>query len=654
MATPLIRLPQEQGGTMYAFSSAARDLTRAYYNPDLVFEYSKFALLDLPVVSSPSPGSTNNYIQFDNLFEGGAVGIAPNYKNTVPDDNANRHFAQTFQNYALNLENSILNDDDFDDTLYSSDAEKVLFKWLNHIGAFRVRTATSQEAASGFSRVIEENNSELTGSEYSKLVQYIGDIDVSNDKNYQGNTYNEIFINVPSSVGYTPEVLFKASAYNTTATQYQPGLNADSFINGRSGQTHPDPNINLGALADNADGNINLDINETYHYGIDFDPSAYAKIVNDSTLNNLFDYSKRGGDFRFNAILVYYDVYSKSNAGNKSTNLYGIIILDNWKLDPGSTGWYIPEFTKYKPNEVTGLNGNAYALKLNVKFNSSLDNVGVEKNINDFSTFSMDIFFDTTSSLEQASKILIETNRNYSDLVKRFADLETLFLTQLEQEDLVFRINNLETAIENASLNFSSASDILDMISSTNQRLNQIINGEIPTEVQYNTDVLKAGDGIKIDKSNTNSIKIHNTNYGYSLNELYSYEISTGQILLNLNSETPFNPSKSGTEAIWTRIKKYDNLVRIYLELTEVFDNNLNIYLDDTVSSFKKGQTIKFTFKTPILNLNNNSINIYADKQNGWILKASIPASELLSNKPYIEMICVDEINKTFELEIIR
>ena len=41
MATPLIRIPQEQGGTMYAFSSAARDLTRAYYNPDIVFEYSK-------------------------------------------------------------------------------------------------------------------------------------------------------------------------------------------------------------------------------------------------------------------------------------------------------------------------------------------------------------------------------------------------------------------------------------------------------------------------------------------------------------------------------------------------------------------------------------------------------------------------------------
>lgn len=649
MATPLIRIPQEQGGTMYAFSSAARDLTRAYYNPDIVFEYSKFALLDLPVVSEPAPGSTNNYIQFSNLFEGGQGGVAPAYSDTTPDDNANRHFAQTFQNYALNLENFILNDDDFDEALYSSDAEKILFKWLNHIGAFRVRNATSQEASSGFSRVIEENNSELTGSEYSRLVQYIGDIDVSNDKNYQGNTYNEVFINVPSSVGYTPEVLFRASEYNTTATQYQPL----SVINGRSGQTHPDPNINLEALADTIDGTINLDITETYHYGIEWNSAAYAKIVNDNTLNNIFDYSKRGGDFRFNAILVYYDMYSKSNVGNRSTNLYGIILLDNWKYDPASTGWYIPEFTKYKPNEVTGLNGNAYALKLNVKFNSSLDNVGVEKNINDFSTFSMDIFFDTTSALEHASKILLEANKNYSDIVSRFENLENLFLTQLDQEDLVLRLNQLETAIENASLNFSSSSDILDLISSTNQRLNQIINGEIPSEIQYNTDILKAGDGTKIDKSTPNSIKIHNTNYGYYLNELYSYEVSTGQILSTVNSDTPFNPLNSSTDAIWSRIKRYENLVRIYLE-QEVFSSNLNIYLDDTITEFKKGQVVKFTFKTPILNLDNNSINIYTDKQNGWKLKASISASDLLSNKPYIEMICVDEINKTFELEIIR
>lgn len=652
MATPLIRIPQEQGGTMYAFSSAARDLTRAYYNPDLVFEYSKFALIDLPVVAEPSPGTTNNYIQFDKLYEGGTVNsgdIAPNYDSTSPDDNANRHFAQTFQNYALNLENFILNDDDFDEVLYASDAEKIFFKWLNQIGAFRTKTATSQETVGDLSRLVEEDNSIQTGSEYSKLVQYIGDIDVSNDKNYKGNTYNEVFINVPSSVGFTPEILFKASEYNTTATSYQP----TTFINGRSGQTHPDPKINLESLADSEDGTINIDSNDTYHYGIDFDSNSYAKIVNDKKLNTLYDYAQRGGDFRFNAILVYYDVYSKSNTGNKSTNLYGIVLLDNWKYDPRNEGWYIPEFTKYKPNEITGLNGNAFALKLNVKFNSSLDNVGVEKNINDFSTFSMDIFFDTTSALEQASQILLEANSNYSKLSQKVNDLESLLLTQNEQEDLIQKVHQLRIDLENVDLNFNNSTSLLDMISSTNQRLNQVINGEIPAEVQYNTDVIKAGIGTQIDKSTPGKIKINNKNYGYNLNQVYVYENETSEIGEIITVNEPFNPNESVNKSIWSRIKNYDNLIRIYLE-QESFVNNLNIYLDDTINEFKVGQVIKFTFKTPILNLNNKNINIYTDKQNGWKIVSQIQPNELLSNKPYIEMVCTDEINKTFELEIIR
>ena len=67
MATPLIRIPQEQGGTLYAFANAARDLTRSYYNPDLNFEFSKFALIKVPAVTVPSLGSTNNYIEFNKL-----------------------------------------------------------------------------------------------------------------------------------------------------------------------------------------------------------------------------------------------------------------------------------------------------------------------------------------------------------------------------------------------------------------------------------------------------------------------------------------------------------------------------------------------------------------------------------------------------------
>jgi len=647
MATPLIRIPQEQGGTLYAFSSAARDLTRAYYNPDINFEYSKFALIDIPVVSDPGT-SGFNFIQFENLYEGGLVppgGQAPSY---TPDGNANVDFAQTLQNYALNFENFILTDDDFDNSLYSTDAEKILFKWLHHIGAFEVKAANSQQVISGYSRAIENEDTTNTGNNYSRVVKYIGNIDVSNDKNYQGNTYNEIFVNVPSSVGYTPEILFKSTAYNTTATSYQPG----SEINGRSGQTHPDAFLGLESIADNDNGTISLDPVDLYDYGIEWNSTLYSKIANDPQLNNFLEYSKRGGDFRFNAILVYYDLYSKSNVANKSTNLYGILILDNFKDDPNTTGWYIPELTKYKPNDVTGLNGNAFALKLNVKFNSSLDNVGVELNINDYSTFSMDIFLDTTTALENAAKLLVDAANSYASIAERVAYLENLVASSTST-DYSTKISALETAVENASLNYASSTSILDMITSVNTRLNQIISGVIPTEIQYNTNVLSAGNGMKIDKSNPSMIKLVNDNNGYTLNSVFDYEFipeTTGSLIAPSNL---FNLNLTASHGLITRIRPFDNLIRINTD-TGTMTGDLNIYLDDSINSWKNGQTIKFSFKNQLPTLGTYKINIYTDKNNSYVLKASIDSNNILSQKPYFELICVDEINKTFELEIIR
>jgi len=48
------------------------------------------------------------------------------------------------------------------------------------------------------------------------------------------------------------------------------------------------------------------------------------------------------------------------------------------------------------------------------------------------------------------------------------------------------------------------------------------------------------------------------------------------------------------------------------------------------------------------------------DKLNGWVHTITIPTTELsiigfpVKYKPYIEIICTDEINKTFETDIIR
>ena len=661
MATPLIRIPQEQGGTMYAFANSARDLTRAYYNPDINFEFSKFALLDLPVyadgnLSDPNdPTSGPNYINYTNLFEGGGGENASAYSDTAHDGNGNVHFAQTFQSYALNLENMLLNpevNDDFDDVLFQSDAEKIFFKYLYHINAIRVRTATSQEVSTGYSRMIELDDSTQSGSEYSQVIKYIGNIDVTNDKNYKGQQYNEIFVNVPSSVGYTPEVLLETSKFNTNNIKFVPG----SEIEGRtSDNIHPDPFLSLESYADQSDGTYNTDENEIPTFGIDFNASAYSKIINDPKLNSVLEYSQRGGDFRFNAILVYYDIYSKSNIGNKATNLYGIILLDNWKEDTSNDGWYIPELTKYKPNEVTGLNGNAFALKLNLKFNSALDNVGIEKNVNDYSTFSMDIFLDTTSALENAVQLLKDANKRYNSISKKVEMLESFFLSSENLQGISKRLDNIEQDVENATLNFQDERSLLDLITNTNSRLNQVISGVIPAEIQYNTDVLESGNtGVSIDKSSTGKVKISCVNYGYSLGQTYVYDTVTSTNERELSADSMFLPDEAGTKAVWQRLKEFDNLVRIYTDQAQSFDSNLNIYLDDTITNWKKGQVVRVTFKNKIKNLSTHYITLWTDKSNGWSQKLSISLSDLLSNKPYIEIVCVDPVNKTFEYDILR
>ena len=138
MATPLVRIPQPQGGTMYAFASSARDITRAFNSADINFEFSKYALLDLPDFTQSTNGS--NAIDFTaNLKQASGQPYVANMPNV--------DFAQTFQNYALNLEELLLNDDDYDPILMQSDAEKIFFKWLSSLGAIDFRTTDYNESS---------------------------------------------------------------------------------------------------------------------------------------------------------------------------------------------------------------------------------------------------------------------------------------------------------------------------------------------------------------------------------------------------------------------------------------------------------------------------------------------------------------------------
>ena len=645
MATPLVRIPQPQGGTMYAFASAARDITRAFNNPDLKFEFSKYALLDLPDFTQSVNGS--NVIDYE---LGLKQASGQSYVASMP----NVDFAQTFQNYALNLEEILLKDDDYDPIILQSDAEKIFFKWMSKLGAVDFRPTDSNESTNGL--YAENDNAILGGANYERLVKYLGTIDAENDVTYSDNTYHEVYINVPTSVGYTPLVLFRPTNYNTTATK----LYAEDYIQGRAGQQHPDPNINIDTIVDeyNAESGPYYDIqtNATNSVQIEFNAGSYAAIQNDPKTQSILDFSKKGQDFRFNAVLIYYDLYSESVPANRSTNLYGILILDDIQ-DAFGPGTKIHEQIKYKPNEVTGLNGNAYSLKLNLKFNSSLDNVGVETSINDFTTFSMDLFMDTTTALENATQLLLEANTRYSSIVNRLEEIEGLVLNSSDSEELKERLTTIESSFEDASIQLQDSRSLLNLITKAHDKINRLVDGTVPVELQYNTDVIFNGMGTQVDKTISNKIKINNTVYGYSLNEAWLYNMASSSLAVKLSNTQQFDANVNGQGAdkyaIWAKLEEYTNRLSLTNLLSSDPNSDLNIYIDDTSTSWKIGQTFKIAFDT--IDMQGNNIKIYSDKMNSFNkLVAEIEVSQLLTNKPYIEITCVDPTTYLFEADILR
>jgi len=646
MATPLVRIPQPQGGTMYAFASAARDITRAFNSADINFEFSKFALLDLPDFTQSVDGA--NAIDFEvNLKQ--PSGQA--YNATMP----NVDFAQTFQNYALNLEEILLKDDDYDPIILASDAEKIFFKWLSALGAIDFRPTDSNESSTG--AYAENDNSILGGANYDKVVKYLGSIDAENDVAYQGNTYHEVYINVPTSIGYTPLVLFKPTDYNTSATKLYPtDVNAQN-IEGREGQTHPDPNINLEPVVDqwtlNSGPYYDVQTNSTNSVQIDFDTASYEPIQNNPDIESLLDYAKTGQQFRFNAVLVYYDLYSSSVPANRATNLYGILILDDI-TDAYGPGSKIHEQIKFKPNEVTGLNGNAFSLKLNLKFNSSLDNVGVETSVNDFTTFSMDLFMDTTTALENATDLLLQANNRYNQIVERLDSLESIILGTAQAAALESRIKELEDDFTSSSLQLQDANALLSLINNAHTKINQLIDGTIPVELQYNTDVIFSGRGTTVDKSIPGKIKVNNEVDGYVVSDVYKWDIASQITTGALTASSPFDNSQANQYGVWSKLNLYTNRLSLNNLLNqEVLNSNLNIYIDDSTNGWKKGQVFKVAIDR--LDVNGYDINVWTNKAGGFTTSITVIApSQLITDKPYFEIVCVDPVNYVFEVDILR
>lgn len=696
--TPLIRPLQSVGGSFYTFVSAQEDLSKTFSNSDTKFKFSKFVLLNIPNVATPN--FQNNTLQFGAVDGHLLSGLSS-------DQNVN--LAQSFQNYCLNLETMLVSRPGYDRTSKLNVTERVFWKWLKELGALRFEQANSMQTTRNTQtdrRYAEEPDTTVGQRRYSRVVQYVGDIDIVNSVQNEVNAYTELYIHVPTNDGYTPLVLFKSLADQN----YPEGLVLDhrptdplnnEIIFGRNYFDQHPANLSINAYFDQDtlgspqslffNPNTQLyDIPQNWYdplvgpnayfteqqFGqvqtdkikkvlgiqevvyertrldgilIDFDPNSYTPIVNNPSISTIGEFNSTvdanspsgTGNFEFNAVMVYYDVYDPNDQQDFATNLYGVLFLEDVEQLGGEFG--IPRFKKFIPNKITKTNGNSYGFKINIKFDTSADNTGVERAVNDFSSFSMDLFVDVLNVLQQAAQTINDQAANMIGLSSKVAELEDLVLTSENTQTVTSRLAALEQSFEANQALFQNSQVVLGLINKNADQIADILANRTSIEVAYNIDAVKPGSGIQVDRDVPNVVTINNTVQGMSIPRQLPYQgnVSSGAQL---------------------QLQPYSNYFRHFSSGQLVSaTGDILLDIDDQHLSWSRGQTMRLSFEDPIdMGPYNLIVRTDSQGQKGQgpygvvVMIAGAAEFDPSNDRPVFDITCVDEQSYTFIVDQIR
>jgi hypothetical protein len=721
---PLIKPIQTQKGMFYTFQSSIEDLSLTFNNNTNKFKFSKFALLRIPEIGIPTSMTTDNKTQF---FAQGETPVLSNLSN-----NENLNLANSFQNYALNLESLLISQTSYKREKKLNVSERVFWKWLKETGAIRWRDSNTTEVIQtlpvGDGRWSEDWYDPASVT-YDRVVKYIGEIDVVNSVRSKDNSYSELYIHVPTNVGATPTVLFQSKPDENYGPDMiivnTPGDPLDlEYLNGRHyNDTHPFTGMSLQAFYD-LDANIvdnyisdtltvqptltgfwwgprsvqnayytdraeyfgtpyggvltsapksqrifkdypassrSVEYIRSTHDGmtIDFNLSNYLLAQQNTNIKSFaqLNDSYTNSDFEFNAILVYYDVYDPSPtavAGTEPvtvTNLYGVYFLN--KVVQSGSEHIIPMITKNKPDTINKTNGNAFAFKINLKFDTSIEDVAVEKSVNDYSTVALELFYDVLTEMRSLQtkfndKLLeLESLKTDVDLAKD-ALLNTTSLTSIST-----RLSDLETTVAASTSAFAEATSIMMLIDSVNSRIDELLSGTVSLQIKYNTDSFKPGYGMVLDKTIPGQIVFASGVQNYSV-------INEVDFSVNVQGEKYVNLGIGGTQIRHLKLNGSGNPIPFTLT------RNLTLFIDDSVNSWKLGQTLRIVCDSQIIP-STYTITLKTDSQNitnslasyntiiAQLNAADFPTSYGRTGTTIIDIICTNAKTLTFSVDkIIR
>ena len=697
--TPLIKPVQDKKGIFYNFQSALEDINITLSNSENAVRFSKFALLRIPEIGTPNTLATDNKIQF--LAQGETPLIdGLNSSNTVNLAQSFQNYALNFESLLLSRpqykreEKLTVSERVF--WKWIKELGAIRFQDANALE----KNTTTLGNESRFVEKPETNSTYKRVVKYIADIDVVNSIK-SKDNSYTeiyihvptnvGTTPHVLFKSV-TDANYYPNMVVANNAADPLNIEYLAGRKynelhpfglsmkafydlddnrtlaqiknsiSDTYVSGNwftqtiRNSYYTDNYNSTGVYNVAADrviskqqGLSNVEYLRTTLDGIslDFDLANY-KLASENPEIKVFsqfnDYVANR-DFEFNAILVYYDTYDPNNlnaAGSPvdfRTNLYGVLFLDS--VQQSGLEFQIPTIQKYKPDPLQKVNGNAFSFKMNLKLDTSIENVLVEKSINDYSTFSLELFTDVLTQFKQLQTKYNDKLLELEQLRQDVEGLKDLLLNNEDQSELQIRVTNLETSLAANSAIFNNTNAIVNMITNVNEKVDSIISGDTNVVVSYDTDAIRPGPGIGIDRRTPNRARILNLNQQYNVSDNTLTNVFSNNVIALFPFTNYVVHQNGGNQIVLVR--------------------DLQIFIDDTTNRWTKGQTLRLVFDDELVP-DVYDVKIYTDATNRANTGAYGVNIGILNdldftpstNTPILDIVCLDENLFTFRIDKIR
>lgn len=520
--TPLLRPLRDNGATLYVFPSANEDIGLNLNSRATGVAMSHYALLNLPIM----------------------------FGNTDPKSESIA-IATDLQNYMMNLECTLLNQDSYNYQEYHTVSERAFFHWLKSFGTRHIKDSKLNLDRTQNSNDVYYKETDNT----NRVVQCFGAIDAGNSLSTEFGMFNETYVNIPTSYGNGP-VFFK-QVQDTSETNYIYGktYNAGDSEHLQGRKNNVDTLKILSDVKPKYDSGTSYTLNDAYEIVKDINEiqSACRAFTNDKNIQinsyddvnidqktqfsgKYCDITSNPCEFGFNAILLYYSVYDQNDTTKTAyaINLFGIVFLDSpSSVQNGQAK--IPSLIKKK--SFGGANkanffGNSYSFRVNIKTLSVYDNTDamIQDNTTMSSINSVD-FSDVVSNLNRAIDVM-NTNVQ-STMAIQDAYMTTLKLTDENKQ----KLQELEAKLD-GYLNGSKTSGIVSQNIRT-KIIQPITDTSIDSSVSDGNNMIK----IQLNKQLTDfinteeyqgstytpPIKILNDEYTYNVPTVYKpiFNVST-------------------------------------------------------------------------------------------------------------------------------